>query len=152
MKTTGKIIICSLLAYSLLAQHRVQEIARPIDLTVPEPEEAISNGRGVPGFSNTSPITLLPLIVKLEAVERAVQGRTGVNILLALQNVSGRDFELPVGRDVQIITSPGRKQRRTFAFMVRALFVSSSSNLTWLDISVPRQVLQNPATAPDPSN
>jgi hypothetical protein len=104
------------------AQNRIEKVPRMVDLTLPAPQESVSSGRGVPGFSNLSPMSLLPVTLNIESIQHATaSGKIGVYLVVAVQNLSDKDFELPIGRDVQAITADNRRGRKEFAFLLRAL-------------------------------
>jgi hypothetical protein len=114
-------VVCVFTLVSV-AQNLRETSPREVDLTLPVTQESISDGRGVPGFSNLSPVTLLPLILKIASIQpTTVRGKPGVYLRVALQNLSDKIFEFPTGRDVQVITAASRPDRKEFAFRLRAL-------------------------------
>jgi len=110
------------LTFLSISQDRMEKVPKVVDLTLPAPPQAsITTGRGVPGFSNLSPVTLLPVTLNIESIEHAIVSGKIVVVLVTVQNLSEKDFELPIGRDVQAITADSRRGRKTFAFRLRAL-------------------------------
>ena len=110
------------LTFLSISQDRMEKVPKVVDLTLPAPPQAsITTGRGVPGSSNLSPVTLLPVTLNIESIEHAIVSGKIVVVLVTVQNLSEKDFELPIGRDVQAITADSRRGRKTFAFRLRAL-------------------------------
>jgi hypothetical protein len=106
-----------------IAQRRVEHAPIVVDLTLPTPpQELTSTGKGLPGFSNLSRVTLLPVALKIESIQRkTVSGKQGANLSLIIQNLSEKDFEFPVGRGLQATMEDSRRGRKEFAFLLRAL-------------------------------
>ncbi len=115
-------ICCLLIPLGLLAQKPANGPIRIVDLTAEPTRNSMSTGPGLPGFSSSSAVFLLPLTLGIESIRPATNGdKVGLYLLVSVRNLSDKDFELPIGRDVQGITSAGQRQRKTFAFLARAI-------------------------------